>query len=90
MINQNNPLSFQEGLDENIGDQDYFGEDPTASFPFSEDNNVSIEPILIENPNRLSQFINDRLDVNRPSSQMGIDVYVEALDLLEHEFAIRI
>ena len=90
MINPNNPLSFQEGLDENIGDQDYFGEDPTAPFPFSEDNNVSIEPIVIENPNELSQFINDRLDVNRPSSNMGIDVYVEALELLEHEFPIRI
>lgn len=84
MLNPNNPLSFPDGLDENIGDAEYFGEDPTAPFPYSTENNVTIEPLNIDNQRELAELIDNRLDVNRPSSEM--DVYIETLEFLKEQF----
>lgn len=74
MLNPYNPISFPAGLDKKISDPDYVGEDPTAPFPCSEENNVTIEPIDVTNQDELGEFINHRLDVNRPSSEMEVDV----------------
>ena len=83
MLNPNNPLSFENGADEDIV-SDHYGEDPSAPLPFSEENNIN--NITVEHEDFLSHYISNRLDVNRPSSEMGIDIYMEALELIKNAF----
>ena len=80
ILDQDNPLSTND-LDDSI-EPEFFGEDPSAPFPISESNNVNVTPPNIDNHEYLSEVIKDKLDVNKPSNEMGIDIYLEALDIL--------
>jgi len=82
ILNPDNPLS-SNGLDDTI-EPEFFGEDPSAPFPLSEDNNVIVNPPNLDNNEYLMQLINGRLDVNRPSSEMGIDIYLDAMSIVQN------
>lgn len=85
MINPENPLS-SDLLGEDETDE-YYGEDPNGPLPFSEENNIIVESPHpeIENLEAWEAMINGRVDANRNSDQMGIDIYMEAMDILQNE-----
>ena len=75
MLNPDNPLASDTLIEDDI-EPEYYGEDPSAPFPFSEQNNVVVEPPKSDIEN-LSEII------HRPSSEMGLDIFMEALQLLD-------
>lgn len=82
MLNHNNPLSL-DLLDEDT-EPEFYGEDPSAPFPFSENNNVVVTPPDLENEEYLAELLDNRIDVNRTSEEMGIDIYMEALEIIQN------
>ena len=89
MINPENPLA-SDLLEEDETDE-YYGEDPNGPLPFSEEKNIIVEPPHpeIEDMEGLEAMINERIDVNRNSDQMGIDIYMEAMELLQNEILLE-
>ena len=83
MMNEENPLSH-DMLDGNPEDLQYYGYDPDSPSPFEEtDNNVVVAPINIEHDLEVRTIL-QTVDPLRHSNEMGIDVYVEALALVEN------
>ena len=83
MMNEENPLSH-DMLDGNPEDLQYYGYDPDGPSPFEEtDNNVVVAPINIEHDLEVRTIL-QTIDPLRHSNEMGIDVYVEALALVEN------
>ena len=80
MLNENNPLRFSNGLDDSVVDQHY-GEDPNGPRPMSDVEGVVVEPVEIINEREISDYILQRIDVNRPSDKAGVDVYADVLTL---------
>jgi len=85
MLNPNNPLAFDEELHEEI-DPEFYGEDPCAPFPYSEDNNVFVQSPRVEGQDNIAEFINSEIDVKRPSSEFGIDIYNQVMEILKETF----
>ena len=82
MMSEENPLAHDR-LDENPEDLQYYGYDPDSPSPFEDtENNVVVSPIHIERGLEVAAFLQTILDPLRPSNEMGIDVYVEALTLV--------
>ncbi len=82
MANPNNPLSVRQ-LDDDVNE-----EDPSAPFPESEDNNVIVELPDVVHERELVVYVNSQIDVSRPSEEMGIDVYCEALRLVNEYLSL--
>ena len=82
MMDPYNPLTSGD-VDAEIFDAEFYGEDPTGPVvPGDGDNNVVVSPISISHGQELMDMVNQAIDVNRPSSQLGMDVYCEALDVI--------
>eukprot|EP00794_Sanderia_malayensis_P006637 gene6637-7385_t len=85
MMNEHNPLAGNNG-DDPVTDEELFGEDPQGPSPFEQlENNVIVSQVEIPgiNIHNLSIDINSQIDVLRESSQMGIDIHLETLDIIE-------
>ena len=84
MMNEENLLT-NNALDENPEDLQFYGYDPDGPSPFDDtDNNVVVPPVVIQHHSEVLEFFQRTLDPLRPSNEMGIDVYVEALRLIEN------
>ena len=84
MMNDENPLA-NDRLDESPQDLQYYGYDPDGPSPFDDtDNNVVVPPVVIEHHSEVLEVFQRLLYPLRPSYEMGIDVYVEALRLIEN------
>lgn len=84
MMNDENPLA-NDRLDENPQDLQFYGYDPDGPSPFDDtDNNIVVPPVVIEHHLEVLEVFQRLLDPLRPSYEMGIDVYVEALRLIEN------
>lgn len=83
MLNEENPLTHNS-LDETPDDLQYYGYDPEAPSPFeNSDNNVVVSPNYTA-PNS-EEFIRALQAINplRDSNEMGIDLFIEALMLVQ-------
>ena len=82
MLHDDNPLSHG-GLDEDPDDLVFYGHDPQGPSPFDDsDNNVTISPIEIHKQDEVLQILQQEIDPLKPSTDMGIDIYIDALDLV--------
>ena len=83
MMHVDNPLSQGE-LDENPDDIEFYGYDPDGPSTQEESNNVVIVEPIVVNADRhiIEAFVLERIDPLRNSTEFGIDIYREALELV--------
>ena len=88
MLNPSNPLA-NGLLDDDPENLDTFGEDFQGPIPsFSEDGgSVDVSPELIPYHGQVATHVYQSIDANRVSTQMGIDVYIDALNLVMNKLA---
>ena len=88
MLNPSNPLANGQ-LDDDPENLDAYGEDLQGPIPsFSEDGNiVVVSPDLIPHHEQIAAHVYQSIHPNRVSTQMGIDVYIETLDLVINKLA---
>lgn len=83
MLHENNPLSHGD-LDEDPYELAFYGYDPQVPSPFDDsDNNVTVPQIDIPKEDEVLQILNQGIDPLMSSTDMGIDIYMGALDLVK-------
>ena len=86
MLDKNNPLSSMDGVDE-VQVESMYGEDPDGPRPlFDSEEGVVIELVQIEHSTDIRNFVLQRVDVNGPSSEAGIDIHTTVLALVVQKF----
>lgn len=81
MFHADNPLAHGL-LEEEPPNMEIYGYDPQGPSPTEGDNNVIIDPVDISHEDLLKSFVLEHLDPLRPSTEMGVDIYSEDLDLV--------
>ena len=56
--------------------------DPEGPFPSEEDNNVVVESISLDKRHSIECYVLDAVDPLTQSTQLGIDLCIQALDLV--------
>ena len=79
MLHPENPLAHAQ-LDEDPNDMEMYGHDPHGPSPVGSDNNVVVEAVNVDHEDLLTSFVLENLDPLRQSSEMGVDIYTEALE----------
>ena len=83
ILHDDNPLSHG-GLDEDPDDLVFYGHDPQGPSPFDDsDNNVTVSPIEIPKQDEVLQILIQEIDPLKSSTDMGMDIYINALDLVK-------
>ena len=83
MLHDDNPLSHG-GLDKDPDDLVFYGHDPLGPSPFHDsDNNVTVSPTEIPKQDEVLQILKQEIDPLKPSTDMGMDIYIDALDLVK-------
>ncbi|CAB3987031.1 Hypothetical predicted protein [Paramuricea clavata] len=83
-MNAENLLAYK-GLDDTPDDLQFYGYDPNDPPPFKDsDNNVVVSPIYHNETTAEILIILQTVDPLRSSTEMGIDVYLAALGLVEN------
>jgi len=77
MMQPENPLSNGKSYD-----FEYYGDDPDGPTPLNSDNNVVVEEIDLGQHDSVHSFVLQRLDPLRESSQIGVDIFQEALEFV--------
>ena len=81
-LNEENPLAHDR-LDETPEDLQYYGYDPQAPLLFeNSNNNVVVSPIYGTPDSEFTRVLQE-VDLLRDSNNMGINVYLDALTLLQ-------
>jgi hypothetical protein len=83
MMHANNPLANGD-LDNDLDDFDYefYGHDPQGPAALGEDNNVVVEPVEFDHQQEIESHVLEVLDPLKLSTEMGINIYIEALELV--------
>ena len=81
MSHHNNPLSHGQ-VDEQPSNIELYGYDPQGPSSRESDNRVVVEAVNLGVNDLLESFVLERVDPLKQSSEMGIDVYMEALELV--------
>ena len=55
---------------------------PEGLSPLEEDNNVVVEPFSLDKRHSIECYVMDVVDPLTQSTQLGIDLYIQALDLV--------
>ncbi|XP_068692640.1 uncharacterized protein [Montipora foliosa] len=83
MLHDDNPLSHGD-LDEDPDDLVFYGHDPQGPSPFDDsDNNVTVSPVEIPNQDDVLLILRQEIDPLKSSTDMGMDIYINALDLVK-------
>ena len=83
MLHDDNPLSHG-GLNEDPDDLVFYGHDPQGPSPFDDsDNKVTVSPIEIPKQDEVLQILIQEIDPLKSSTDMGMDIYINALDLVK-------
>ena len=64
-------------------DSEHYADDPDCPTPLDSANNVVVEEIDVGQNDSVQSFVLERVDPLRKSSQMGIDIFQEALELVK-------
>ena len=81
MMHPDNPLAHGQ-LDEDVSDLAMYGYDAQSPSTIDSENNVVIEPVVLHNADALKSFVLENIDPLSHSCDMGIDLYMEALELV--------
>ena len=79
-MHANNPLAHGD-VDGEPDDIQLYGYDPEGPSP-SKEANIVVEPISLDNRNLTESYVLDVVDPLTHSTQLGIDLYIQALDLV--------
>jgi hypothetical protein len=83
MLHDDNPLSHG-CLDEDPDDLVFYGYDPQGPSPFDDsDNNVTVSPVEISKEDEVLQILKQEIDPLASSTEMGMEIYMNALDLVK-------
>ena len=80
-MHRNNPLTHG-ACDGEPDDLELYGYDPEGPSPLEETDNVVVEPIALDNRDFMESYVLDTIDPLMQSTQLGIDLYTKALDLV--------
>ncbi|PFX14677.1 hypothetical protein AWC38_SpisGene21148 [Stylophora pistillata] len=69
-------------LHEEPSEMEIYGYDPQGPSPPERDNHIVIDPVDLSHGDLLESFVLEHLDPLRPSTEMGADIYTEALELV--------
>ena len=87
MLDSNNPLSYG-ALDEDPQDLDLYAEDPHRPTKFEgSDNNVIVSPVELSDADAVSSSVFQVIDPLAESSEMGIDIFLRALEHVKENFS---
>ena len=81
MMHTDNPLSRGQ-LDDNPVDMELYGYDPQGPSSAESDNLVVVEAVDLGVNDLLKSFVLERVDPLKQSSEMGIDIYIQAKELV--------
>ena len=81
MSHHNNPLSHGQ-VDEQPSIIELYGYDPQGPSSRESDNHVVVEAVNLGVNDLLESFVLERMDPLKQSSEMGIDVNMESLELV--------
>lgn len=81
MLHPENPMSCAQ-LDETPNDMETYGYDAQGSATV-DNNEVVVEPVNLPYADILESFVLGRVDPLKQSTEMGVDVYIEALNLVQ-------
>ena len=77
------PTLTNDLVDEELNDIQYHREDPEVPHPIDLDvNNVVVSPVDVPLAEEINKVLRNSTDPFRESSDMGIDIYLAALDLI--------
>ena len=83
MMHGRNPLAHSQ-LDDDPDDLEYYGYDPQGPSPLESNNVVVVPQITLGNNNEeITSFVLQNLNSLSQSSDMGVEIYVNALHLVE-------
>ena len=83
MMRGRNPLAHSQ-LDDDPDDLEYYGYDPQGPSPLESNNVVVVSQITLGNNNeKIRSFVLQNLNSLSQSSDMGVEIYVNALQLVE-------
>lgn len=83
MMHPDNPMANGQLEELEECELQLYGYDPEGPPPISEDGIVVVEPIELDNEDLIRAYILERVNPVRQSLEMGIDVYVEALEMVK-------
>ncbi|XP_031554524.1 uncharacterized protein LOC116291493 [Actinia tenebrosa] len=84
IMHADNPLTKGK-LDEDPVDFQHYGQDPDAPSPFDEsENNVQVPPINLDHADDITVKLQQNINPLGSSTEMGIDIYLEALKFVEN------
>ena len=81
MMHANNPLAHGD-VDGEPDDIQLYGYDPEGPSPSEEYNNVVVEAMSLDNRHSIESYVLDVVDPLTQSTQVRIDLYIQALDLV--------
>ena len=81
MMHANNPLAHGD-VDGEPDDIQLYRYDPEGPSPSEEYNNVVVEPMSLDNRHSIESYVLDVADSPTQSTQLRIDLYIQALDLV--------
>lgn len=83
MLHDDNPQSHG-GLDEDLDDLVPYDHGLQGPSPFDgSDNNVTVSPIEIHKQGEVLQILKQEIDILKSSTDIGIDIYINAIDLVK-------
>ena len=80
MFEQNNPLAFKD-IESSLDVDEVYGEDPTRPRRKG-NNNLVIDKVSLPNMTELTMLVNDNFDLNRVSTEGGVDIYMDILEFI--------
>jgi len=82
ILDENHPCNSNGGCDDSVVDQ-FYGEDPDGPRPQSDINGgVVVAPVEVPCNKEITDYVLQQVNVDKPSSQAGIDIYSQVLQLI--------
>ena len=82
MMHERNPLAHSQ-LDDNPDDVEYYGYNPQGPSPLEDNGAVVVPEVRLDNNEEIRSFVLENINPLSPSHDMGVDIYVNALQLAE-------
>jgi hypothetical protein len=84
MMHERNPLAHSQ-LDDNPNDLEYYGYDPQGPSPLEDNGGVVLPEVALANDEEIQSFVLANVNPLSPSNDMGVDIYMNALQLVQHK-----
>lgn len=83
MMHERNPLAHAH-LDDDPDDLECYGYDAQGPSPLEDNGGVVVSEVILDNNEEILSFVLENLDPLSPSNDMGVDIFVNALQLVKN------